>query len=36
LYIRSTATVGEDDSSVLGNFATTSDNDVFGVLNPNC
>ena len=36
LYIRSTAVAGAVNTAFFANLASTSDNDVFGVLNPIC
>jgi hypothetical protein len=36
LYIVSTANVGAVGTSIFGNFASTSNDDVFGSINPNC
>jgi hypothetical protein len=36
LYIRSTAIAGAVNSAFFANLASTSDNDVFGILNPFC
>jgi hypothetical protein len=36
LYIRLTAVAGAVDTAFFANLASTSDNDVFGILNPTC
>jgi hypothetical protein len=36
LYIDPLATAGAEDSNIFGNLASTSNDDIFGVLNPYC
>jgi hypothetical protein len=36
IYIAASATAGEVDTIITGNFASTSNDDVFGVFKPSC